>query len=271
MPRPRRAHFDLFARIMNSSILSVADQIQSLNDEGYVIVRGAVDAARCQALLEVARQQLAEGAPPVELEADLAYPGAPASRAARGGQTIRRLLDAYGRSTLYAQWATDPMLKQWMQTYFGETPVLSRVHHNCIMTKHPDFGSLTGWHRDIRYWSFAQDNLISVWLALGTESKENGGLWLVPRSHHMDFGSRDFDGAQFFQADQPQHKSLRDSAICPTLERGDLIFFHSRTLHSADRNYSANVKFSPVFAYHALSNPPTPDTRSSARPGIVLD
>ena len=47
---------------------------------------------------------------PIEYEADLRYPGAPESRQAEGGQTVRRLLSAYGRDPLYAQWATDPAI-----------------------------------------------------------------------------------------------------------------------------------------------------------------
>jgi len=61
-----------------------------------------------------------------------------------------------------------------MQAYFGERVLMSRAHHNCLMTKHPLYGSLTGWHRDIRFWSFEREDLVSVWLALGDETVDNG-------------------------------------------------------------------------------------------------
>ena len=60
---------------------------------------------------------------------------------------------------------------------------MSRAHHNCLMTKHPRYGSMTGWHRDMRFWSFEREDLVSVWLALGEETIDNGALWFVPGSH----------------------------------------------------------------------------------------
>jgi hypothetical protein len=82
-------------------------------------------------LNQAARLQLAARAEPIEFEADLQYPGAPPSRTAVGGETVRRLLDAYGRDPEFAEWARTPALRAWMQAYFGESVLLSRVHHNC--------------------------------------------------------------------------------------------------------------------------------------------
>jgi hypothetical protein len=109
---------------------------------------------------------------------------------------VRRLLDAYGRDPLFARWATAQSLRAWMQGYFGEAVLMSRVHHNCVMTKHPRYGSLTNWHRDIRYWSFEREDLVSVWLALGEERIDNGALWFVPASHRMALDADRFDEAK---------------------------------------------------------------------------
>src|SRR5882757_7169906 len=125
-------------------------QIERLRDTGYVVVPQFVPAVELAKLNEVARAQLAARAEPLELEADLQYPGAPPSRTAAGGATVRRLLDAYARHSVFAQWGIAPGLREWMEAYFGEGILLSRAHHNCVMTKHPLHGSLTGWHRDIR-------------------------------------------------------------------------------------------------------------------------
>src|ERR1700709_2485037 len=128
---------------------SKLEQIRALREDGYVVVPGLVSPQRCEAMRAVAQQQLTEAAAPVEFEADLQYPGAPNSKDALGGQTVRRLLDAYARDPLFAEWATSPDVRGWMELYFGEAPYLSRAHHNCVMTKHPTYGSLTGCHRDV--------------------------------------------------------------------------------------------------------------------------
>lgn len=249
---------------------SKKEQVQALRERGFVVVPGLVSPERCAAIKARALQQLREAAQPVEYEADLRYPGAPESKHAPGGHTVRRLLDAYGRDALMREWASSPEIRGWMELYFGETPHLSRAHHNCMMTKHPAYGSLTGWHRDARYWSFERDDLVSTWLALGPEFVENGALWLVPGSHAMTFTSDRFDAAKFFRADLPENKSIIDTAVCPELQTGDVVFFHCNTLHSAGRNQTDEVKFSLVFTYHGASNVPLPGTRSASKPEIVL-
>jgi phytanoyl-CoA hydroxylase len=138
-----------------------------------------------------------------------------------------------------------------------------QAHHNCIMTKYPRFGSETGWHQDIRYWSFEQPVLINAWLALGPESPEQGGLRVVPGSHRMTFGPDQFDDALFFRPGHPGNRSILADAIDIELDRGDVLFFHCRLLHAAGCNRSAEVKRSLVFTYNRTDNPPLPDSRSA--------
>jgi len=245
-------------------------QIDALRRDGFVIVKGLVPDAECAVLREQAQRQLRDAQTPLELEAELQYPGAPASTSAPGGHTVRRLLDAYGREPAFARFATSPDVAGWMTSFFGEKALMSRAHHNCLMTKHPQFGSLTGWHRDARYWSFERDDLVSAWLAIGDEYASNGALWLIPGSHKLAFHASTFDEAKFFRSDVAENEALIRQAISPTLAPGDVIFFHCNTLHSAGKNLSSDVKFSLVFTYHGISNPPRPGTRSTSKPEVAI-
>ena len=245
-------------------------QIDELRDKGYAVVPGFVAAERLGRLDQVAKQLLAARSQPLEFEADLQYPGAPASRTAAGGDTVRRLLDAYQRSPDFAEFATLPRLRAWVEAYFGEVPVMSRAHHNCLMTKHPLYGSLTRWHRDVRYWSFEREDLVSVWLALGTETEHNGALWLVPGSHRTTLDGDSFAAAKFFRSDRTDNARLLAVAESPRLAPGDAVFFHCNTLHSAGRNQSDAVKFSLVYTYHGRSNAALAGTRSASKPEIDL-
>ncbi|MGB6355868.1 MAG: phytanoyl-CoA dioxygenase family protein [Steroidobacteraceae bacterium] len=246
-------------------------QIEQLRETGYVVVPQFVPADALAKLNEAARAQLTARAEPLEFEADLRYPGAPASRGAAGGETVRRLLDAYGRHALFAQWGTAPAVRDWMEDYFGERALMSRTHHNCVMTKHPRYGSLTNWHRDIRYWSFQREDLVSVWFALGAEHIDNGALWLVPGSHRMRFDAGRFDEAKFFRADEAQNAEILRSAESPRLAPGDAVFFHCNTLHSAGKNQTDSTKFSLVYTYHGRSNAPLAGTRSASKPEVELN
>jgi phytanoyl-CoA hydroxylase len=245
-------------------------QIQALKENGYVVVPRLVPQADLNRLNEVARAQLRARTNPLELEADLRYPGAPKSRADAGGGTVRRLLDAYARDPIFAEWAASPGVREWMESYFGERVLMSRAHHNCLMTKHPQYGSMTGWHRDIRYWSFQREDLVSVWFALGEETVDNGALWLVPGSHRMTFDAGRFDQAKFFRADHEGNGEILRAAVSPRLAPGDAIFFHCNTLHSAGKNLSDGVKFSLVYTYHGRSNAPQAGTRSASKPEVEL-
>lgn len=251
--------------------MRVTESLERLHDQGYAVVPRFVTQQQLTALNLAARLQLAARAEPLELEADLRYPGAPASREAAGGETVRRLLDAYGRSPEFAGCARTADLSEWMSAYFAERVLLSQVHHNCVMTKHPHYGSKTHWHRDIRYWSFAREDLVSVWLALGREEIDNGALWFVPGSHRMTFDADHFDEAKFFRSERPDNAALLRGAESPRLAPGDAVFFHCNTLHSAGQNRSEAVKFSLVFTYHGLSNLPQPGSRSASKPEVELD
>jgi phytanoyl-CoA hydroxylase len=248
----------------------IQQQTEELRTNGYVVIPRFVPPAGLTRLNEAARAELVARADPLEFEADLQYPGAPVSRAAPGGETVRRLLDAHARNPVFAQWGTAAALREWMLAYFGESPLMSRVHHNCMMTKHPLYGSLTGWHRDIRYWSFEREDLVSVWLALGEERSDNGALWLVPGSHRMAFDADRFDECKFFRADRADNADIIRTAVSPRLAAGDAVFFHCNTLHSAGKNLSDAVKFSLVYTYYGRSNGPKPDTRSASKAAVEL-
>jgi phytanoyl-CoA hydroxylase len=129
---------------------------------------------------------------------------------------------------------------------------------------------MTGWHRDIRYWSFVREDLVSVWMALGAETIDNGALWLVPGSQRMVFDAERFDEARFFRADRADNTEIMRTAVSPPLAPGDALFFHCNTLHSAGQNLTSLVKLSLVYTYHGSSNSAQPGTRSASKPEVAL-
>ena len=245
-------------------------QIATLKGEGFVVLPRFVPEDALEGLRRVALRELAARVPPFELEADLKYPGAPASHDAAGGETVRRLLDAYDRDPVFARRAATPGLRDWMQAYFGEDVLMSRAHHNCVMTKHPRYGSQTRWHRDIRYWSFEREDLVSVWMALGEETVDNGALWFVPRSHTLQLDADRFDAEKFFRLDRTDNAELVRSAVSPRLAPGDAVFFHCNVLHSAGKNISDAAKLSLVYTYHGRSNAAKAGTRSASKAEVPL-
>jgi phytanoyl-CoA hydroxylase len=247
-----------------------AEELSAFRRDGFVIVRGLADAAACTRIVHVARDHVAREIPPIEYEAQLHYPGAPVSMDAPGGHTARRLLQACARDAAFREWATSGPLAQRLRQLLAAEPALSQAHHNCVMTKQPRYSSLTGWHQDIRYWSFERAELVSVWLALGREVPENGSLWFLPGSHVMDFARERLDEAAFLREDLPGNRALIATRVSASLEAGDVVFFHCRTFHAAGANRTDQTKFSLVFTYHAVDNRPLPGSRSASLPSVAV-
>jgi phytanoyl-CoA hydroxylase len=246
------------------------DEARRFRADGFVIVRGLAAAATCERILAVARDHLAREAAPVEYEAQLHYPGAPASLDAPGGHTVRRLLQAYARDAVFREWATaTPVAARLRQLMCGNI-CLSQAHHNCVMTKQPRYSSVTGWHQDIRYWSFQQPELVSVWFALGREYPDNGCLSLIPGSHLLELSTDSLDGTLFLREDLAANRALIETRVTPLLEQGDVLFFHCRTFHAAGANQTSEAKFSLVTTYHTEDNRPLPGTRSASLPSVAL-
>jgi phytanoyl-CoA hydroxylase len=246
----------------HSSVLSDREA-RDFQRDGFLVVRQLAAPALCRALVDEVDGCLNPPLGPLELEAELGYPGAPDGLHASGGRTPRRLLNAYSRGPMFRDWARAPAITQRIAAFMGGGGIaLVQAHHNCIMTKYPRFSSETGWHQDIRYWRFAAPDLINAWLALGPEGRSQGGLRVVPGSHQMHFAPQQFDEEQFFRPDVTQNRQVLEQAVDVELECGDVLFFHCRLLHAAGRNTSMAVKRSLVFTYNPIDNAPLAGSRS---------
>lgn len=246
------------------------EQKRRFHEDGYLILPAFADASTVDELRVTAERELAGNAGPVEYEADVHYPGSPPSREAKGGRTVRRLLRALDRSALFHAWACSARLAAVVSELLCVPPVLVQTHHNCVMTKQPRFSSETGWHQDIRYWSYERPDLVTAWLALTHERRENGCLRLLPGSQAWSVPSEAFDERLFLRTEHPEARIWLGREVPAALAPGDLLLFHALTLHAAGRNASDRAKLSLVFTYKDRDNKPLPGSRSSALPDIAL-
>lgn len=232
--------------------------------DGFLVMRQLANAERVAQMRSLALEHAENHVAPIEYEADVAYPGAPASRDAEGGDTPRRLLQACDRAPVFAHWATDARVTAIIaQLMDSDTLYLTRNHHNCVMTKHPRYSTATGWHKDLRYWHFRQPELINAWLALGDETPANGCMMVLPGTHHQVVAADRLDDAQFLREDVEANQPLIATAQTVPLAPGDVLFFHAGTFHAAGRNTTDMLKLSVVTTYYTPANGPLPNTRSA--------
>ncbi|MGB4708039.1 MAG: phytanoyl-CoA dioxygenase family protein [Fuerstiella sp.] len=246
------------------------EEVRSFERDGYIIQRGLMPESYINRILDVARRDAGLHYGDIEYEADVQYPGAPTSVEAEGGRTIRRLKQAFSRDPVFSQMVKEPFLLNRLRQLVGPPVVMPLAHHNCIMTKHPKYSSDTGWHQDIRFWNFKTSELVNAWVALGDETLANGCLRLLPGTHRMQWSAANLDEGLFLREDLPEHRIHLDSAVTAELKAGDVLFFHARCFHAATRNNSENTKYSAVFTFRSLDNPPVEGSHSAALPELLL-
>lgn len=250
---------------------SLAAEAARFAADGYLVLPGFASGDVCAAVTAEVLASLHPVLAPAEFEADVGYPGAPRSRDLPGGDTPRRLLNAYSRFAALRPLVTAPALGRKLGALLGASRVLlSQCHHNCVMTKAPNFSSVTLWHQDIRYWSFERPELVSLWVALGEENADNGALQVIPGTHRQAFTAERLDEVKFLRPELPENQALIQQARTVTLAPGDAMLFHCRLFHAAGRNLTDRVKLSCVFTYHAADNHPLPGSRSAQYAGIPV-
>ncbi len=239
------------------------EQLKQFKRDGFLLLRDFASKDECEAILEVALEELQAKREPIESEGEYL------EDSSRQG-TLRRLRQVYQRSPIFAQWMHHPKIRPILKQIVAETPVLALAHHNSIMTKMPHQSSQTCWHQDIRYWHFSDDNLVSVWLALGDEEAQNGVLEFIPASHTMTFAKECFDEKLYF-LDNLANKPLIDTKVSYDLHQGDVVLFHAKTLHRANANQTDKPKISFVYTVRGISTIPTQGTRSSCNNDVILE
>ena len=231
--------------------------------DGYLVARSLADRASVDEMREAVLRALNPLQAPAEFETDVGYRGSPSSRDAAGGNTPRRLLQAYSRGSIFRRWATAPALAATLRGVMREERIeMSQSHHNCVMTKHPGFSSETAWHQDIRYWSFDAPELVSVWLALGPEREENGALRVIPGSHRLHLDRGRLDRHLFLRPELDENRALIDTSTMVELEAGDALFFPLPALPRGGQE--------PIERGQALRSIHLPCPRQSADPGYPL-
>lgn len=240
---------------MKNSSNIIDQEIQFFHDNGYLIKKSFVDVGIIDALQQKVQTHLNSRIQPFELEQHVHYPGSPKTLEEVGGDTIRRLLMAYERDGLFRNWVKNNNVISIIKTLFKSQHVFFvQSHHNCIMTKQPQYSSETHWHKDTRYWHFDNQQLINTWLPLDDETENNGCLQVLPGSHLWDTPKENLDARLFLNKDLEENQYWLNKAISVELKKGDLLFFHAAIFHAAGRNHTQNSKNAVVSTYHSEKN-----------------
>jgi len=253
------------------------EQLQQFNQDGFLILRDFADKNKCDAILDIAKVHLKHKIDPIETEVGYddkskEYRTDVANYSAKeSGATVRRLRQVYSRDILFKEWMEDEKIRPVLQQILNDQVVITTSHHNSIMTKMPHRSTQTRWHQDRRYWRYSDDNLVSIWLALDDEYSENGVLEFIPGSHRMHFEPKQFDEKEYFSEIFDKNISIINKKVSTTLQKGDVVLFHSLLLHRANKNDTDKAKISFVYTVKGASTKVIAGTRSAEYPEVILE
>jgi phytanoyl-CoA hydroxylase len=238
-------------------------QLEEFNTNGFLVIKKFAEFELCDNILEKAKEHLDKKITPIESEQE--YMSLDENKI-----TIRRLRQVYDREEIFQEWMTNKKIQTILKQLLEDRPILTLAHHNSIMTKLPYESTRTYWHQDRRYWSFDGDNLVSVWLSLGDEFLDNGLLEFIPGSHKMNFDKDRFDEMDNFLDENEENQKLVQKRVSQNLQKGDIVLFHCKTLHHANKNNTDKAKISFVYTVRGEKNKPLKGTRSDFKE-ISLD
>lgn len=126
------------------------------------------------------------------------------------------------------------------------------------------------WHQDSLYFDFTHQPQVGVWLALSRATLENGCLWVLPGSHreriHRHVPDRRPEANKGY-LEIVDHDF--DARRAVTMEKGDVLFFHSFLMHMSTDNIANERRAAMVYHFGRAGTEISPRVPESGRAALA--
>jgi ectoine hydroxylase-related dioxygenase (phytanoyl-CoA dioxygenase family) len=220
------------------------EQIAQFHRDGYVILRSLFDAEEMDILRSAAK-------------ADAAMKSNAYEVADGQGAAIKLVLWNKAGEDIYGSVARCPRIVDTMEELLGDEVY---HYHSKMSIKEPYTGGAWTWHQDYGYWYMNGclfPDLASAFIAVDPNTRTNGCMQVLRGSHklgrieHGKYG--DQTGADPERVGQA--KKIME-LVHVEIDPGDVLFFHSNTLHASDQNKSPHPRWSFICCYNTKHNNP---------------
>lgn len=145
--------------------------------------------------------------------------------------------------------------------------------HSKLMLKDAYSGGAWEWHQDYGYWykQCLRPDLISCAVAVDRATRANGCMQLLAGSHR--YGRIDHGPVGDQTGADPARVTLiqqRCPIVHAEMEPGDVLFFHSNTLHRSAANESPDSRWILISCFNTRSNSPPPPLQTEHPPYTPL-
>ncbi len=221
-----------------------AKQCNDYDRDGYLILRSFFTDEEINLLRDTARRDRALDEHAISLTDS------------NGGSSRLALWNHPGNG-IYGMFARCDSMVGLAQQLLGDEPY---HYHSKMIAKEPRVGGAWEWHQDYGYWyenGVLKPDLCSIMIAVDPATRENGCLQVLRESHHMGRINHGQTGDQAgADLERVQAALERMDLVYCELNAGDVVAFHSNTLHRSDANHSDYPRWGMICCYNARSNDP---------------
>ncbi len=230
-----------------------ASQVAQYEDDGYVVVRGALsqtELATVREILTDTQRMVAQGYVPPHWKNDGGVWEGPPGIAVR---LVRKVPAPFERSAGFRAIFSAPAILDIVEQLIGSEIYL---HSSKLIYKPPGCGRRKPFHQDLAYWDDMSAAQVTLWCAIDPASVSNGCIHVVPGSHrkgliqHVELADWQIDETQF----------PVNTARPVEMAAGDALFLNVLTVHASGANCSAMERLAAIVNYYSL--PRSPDQLS---------
>lgn len=122
-----------------------------------------------------------------------------------------------------------------------------RVYLDQALVKGP-YGAPTQFHQDLPWWPFDSNHAATIWIALDDATVQNGCLYFVPGSNHLELTYRSDLGSQLGAIfdDNPE---ITQAPVPGAVPAGGCTFHNARTIHGAGANMTPGRRRAMTVAF----------------------
>lgn len=199
-------------------------------EKGWVVIEGVYcpDEVEhiAQLAVEVSNKELKDDAPSYAVD-----------RAADGSIAPRKIDRPFFKASAFQSFILDPRLSSIIRELIGVTPLLMTDQ---IFMKPPHLGSAKPYHQDNYYFKcHPADHVITAWIAMDDVDESNGCLRYIEGSHKGPVLPHEMpDPDQSYNLVPPPELIDLSKEALAIVNKGGVVFHHSKTLHTSHRNES---------------------------------
>lgn len=242
-----------------------ADQAQSFENDGFLVLDGFIDPSRCGELRDRANEL--EDQLRSEMREHTVFSTTDQSHGAdswfmESGDKIRGFFEAdsdrlnkighamHDLDPVFDSFARDTGLEEVASAIGMAEPKLVQ---SMYIYKHPGVGGEVTWHTDHTFLWTEPQSVVGFWVAIDDATTENGCLWAVPGGHKIAVKSRFLRNEDNITASTEIYDDTPypiDDAVALEARSGTLVVLHGNLPHWSDTNHSAHPR--QAFTLHVV-------------------